>query len=121
MKTELLPCPLCQSTNVQPGTCYVDNSSTREDAARCGDCGCRATKRAWQSRVQPQSPSGIIEKASEILRRRAAGYEARHTSIFNGRIMADELKANAREIEALADTRPLRTEPHLTTPQESET
>ena|SRR6185295_16128187 len=56
MTTELLPCPLCQSTNIQPGTCYVDNNSTREDAARCGDCGCRATKRAWQSRGQPQSP-----------------------------------------------------------------
>lgn len=44
-----------------------------------------------------------LEKAVDILRRRAAGYDARATAIFNGRIIADELKANAREIEALAD------------------
>lgn len=51
----------------------------------------------------------IIEKVVEILRRRAAGYDARATAIFNGRIMADELRGNALEIEALADRLPAQT------------
>lgn len=43
-----------------------------------------------------------LEKAVEILRRRAAGYQNRAAAIFNGRVMAEELRANAREIEALS-------------------
>lgn len=61
----LKPCPLCQSTDIQPGVCYVDGSSTREDAARCGNCGCRATKRAWQSRGFAQTPQRQLYELSD--------------------------------------------------------
>lgn len=44
---------------------------------------------------------GDRESAIEILEKRAAGYEARGTSIFNGQIIADELRANIRAIRAL--------------------
>lgn len=54
---ELLPCPLCHGTEVWPGTCYTGDSTEREDAVRCKTCGCRATKKAWQSRVNlPGTP-----------------------------------------------------------------
>ena len=42
-----------------------------------------------------------IDAACEILNRRANGYAARGTAIFNGKIMADELRGNIREIKQL--------------------
>jgi hypothetical protein len=52
--TDLLSCPLCHSKNVLAGTCYAADSTVQEPAARCDDCGCRATERAWQSRTLAQ-------------------------------------------------------------------
>lgn len=73
--SELLPCPLCRSTNVQLGACWVgERKLSEQPAARCQDCGCRATKAAWQSRVEPQT-SGVwlpIETAPEDLQEYAA-------------------------------------------------
>jgi hypothetical protein len=50
VSADLLPCPLCQSTNVGVGVCYVHGSTVKEGAVRCIDCGCRATRAAWQAR-----------------------------------------------------------------------
>lgn len=44
---------------------------------------------------------GGREAITDLLEKRAAGYEARATSIFNGRIIADELRGNIRAILSL--------------------
>ncbi len=49
--TELLPCPLCGSTKIDSGICYLEDKSKSEPAVRCVDCGCRATLAAWSSRT----------------------------------------------------------------------
>lgn len=58
---DLLPCPLCKSANIDKGTCYVESTDPtqkfQQPAARCRDCGCRATQAAWQSRAVPQAPT----------------------------------------------------------------
>lgn len=58
--TELLPCPLCGSTKIDSGICYLEDKSKSEPAVRCVDCGCRATLAAWGSRALaagPQEPA----------------------------------------------------------------
>jgi hypothetical protein len=47
---ELLACPLCQSNDLQVGSCYQEGSSERQAAVRCAKCGCRSTLLAWNTR-----------------------------------------------------------------------
>lgn len=84
--TDLLPCPLCNSTDVQPGVCYVGDSPEREDAARCGACGCRATKKAWQARGAAQRPLD------------ASLFDAMQIELTDGHLALDRLGA-PREIQ----------------------
>lgn len=46
--------------------------------------------------------TSTVTETVKLLRRRAAGFMARDMSIFNGRIIAEELKEIAREVEAMA-------------------
>lgn len=92
--------------NYKGGTVYTEQyvEKLREQLETAQKAWTQAIEQA--DRLQEQIVkvrNSAFEEAVTILRRRAAGYEARATSIFNGRIMADELKGNAREIEALAD------------------
>lgn len=48
------------------------------------------------------SQTSPVTETVKLLRRRAAGFMARDMSIFNGRIIAEELKEIAREVEAMA-------------------
>jgi hypothetical protein len=72
-KDELLPCPLCQSADVDIGSCYVntDPEDIRQPAARCRDCGCRATLAAWNTRASP--PGELSALADELLNTRCPG------------------------------------------------
>lgn len=53
---ELLPCPLCQCSGdrLMRGICFPEGSIDKEGAVGCPDCGCRATLKAWQSRIPAQ-------------------------------------------------------------------
>ena len=46
-----------------------------------------------------------LESAAKVLDARAVGFACAGDVIYNGHIMCDELKANARKIRALADDR----------------
>lgn len=85
-----------------PAAC-ADESFAQALADICDDLGCARDNEAAlmaikQLRDQVEELRLCLVAARNLLNQRAAGYEARGFSIFNGNILAEELRGNAERI-----------------------